>query len=141
MNVVIPGVDGDLTGVLLEPEGLERRRGTRRGPDLGSADAPARFPAVIVLPEIDGFCEGTVAAARRLAAAGYVALALDLYAPYGSTPRLREHGGHPRRGSIGSTTAASSPIWPWRSPGSRPCPRSIPIAWARSGSPSEVATP
>ena len=74
MNVVIPGVDGDLIGVLLEPEG---------------ADGPARFPAVIVLPEIDGFCEGTVAAARRLAAAGYVALALDLYAPYGSTPRLR----------------------------------------------------
>jgi dienelactone hydrolase len=42
-----------------------------------------------VLPEIDGFCAGTVAAARRLAAAGYVALALDLYAPYGSTPPLR----------------------------------------------------
>jgi carboxymethylenebutenolidase len=71
--VVIPGVDGDLAGVLLEP--------------LAGALAPA--PALIVLPEIDGFCEGTVAAARRLADAGYVALALDLYAPYGSTPVLR----------------------------------------------------
>ncbi len=46
-------------------------------------------PAILVLPEIDGFCEGTVAAARRLAAAGYVALALDPFAPYGSTPKLR----------------------------------------------------
>jgi carboxymethylenebutenolidase len=72
-DVVIPGVDGDLTGVLLRPR--------------AAASAPA--PAVIVLPEIDGFCAGTVAAARRLAAAGYVALALDLYAPYGSTPVLR----------------------------------------------------
>ena len=118
MNVVIPGVDGDLTGVLLEPEGP-----TPKGPrPRCEADGPARFPAVIVLPEIDGFCEGTVAAARRLAAAGYVALALDLYAPYGSAPRLRNMRGHPARGSFGSTTAASSPIWPWRSPGSRPCP-------------------
>jgi dienelactone hydrolase len=43
----------------------------------------------LVLPEIDGFCEGTVAAARRLAESGYVALALDPFAPYGSTPKLR----------------------------------------------------
>ncbi|MGO8859967.1 MAG: dienelactone hydrolase family protein [Acidimicrobiales bacterium] len=78
-EVVIPGVDGDLTGVLLEPD----------CPPAGEADGPAGLPAVVVLPEIDGFCEGTVAAARRLAAAGYVALALDLYAPYGSAPRLR----------------------------------------------------
>jgi carboxymethylenebutenolidase len=85
VNVVIPGVDGDLTGVLLEPEGTEHDG----APTRGSADAPARLPAVVVLPEIDGLCEGTVAAARRLAAAGYVALALDLFAPYGSTPRLR----------------------------------------------------
>jgi carboxymethylenebutenolidase len=90
VNVVIPGVDGDLRGVLLEPEGLELEGADPDGaPTLGSANAPARFPAVVVLPEIDGFCEGTVAAARRLAAAGYVTLALDLYAPYGSTPRLR----------------------------------------------------
>lgn len=75
-DVVIPGVDGDLTGVLLRPH-----------PASIPGRAPA--PAVIVLPEIDGFCAGTVAAARRLAAAGYVALALDLYAPYGSTPILR----------------------------------------------------
>jgi dienelactone hydrolase len=83
-DVVIPGVDGDLTGVLLHPSAV--------GPSTGatpSFDIPARAPAVIVLPEIDGFCAGTVAAARRLAAAGYVALALDLYAPYGSTPLLR----------------------------------------------------
>ena len=48
-DVVIPGVDGDLTGVLLRPR--------------AAASAPA--PAVIVLPEIDGFCAGTVAAATR----------------------------------------------------------------------------
>jgi carboxymethylenebutenolidase len=78
-QVVIPGVDGDLSGVLLEPR------------DHSTAPAPpqALAPAVIVLPEIDGFCEGTVAAAQRLADAGYVALAVDLYAPYGSTPVLR----------------------------------------------------
>jgi carboxymethylenebutenolidase len=72
-DVVIPGVAGDLAGVLLQP----------------TATTAAPAPAVIVLPEIDGFCAGTIAAARRLAAAGYVALALDLYAPYGSTPTLR----------------------------------------------------
>ena len=79
---MIPGVDGDLAGVLLEPAGAA----------LGAAPGPsgtARIPAVVVLPEIDGFCVGTVAAARRLAEAGYVALALDLYAPYGSAPDLR----------------------------------------------------
>jgi len=69
--VTIPGVDGDLTGVLFSPAG------------------EGMSPAILVLPEIDGFCDGTVAAARRLAASGYVALALDPYAPYGSTPRLR----------------------------------------------------
>jgi carboxymethylenebutenolidase len=74
--VVIPGGDGDLAGVLLEPL-------------ADPATTTALAPALIVLPEIDGFCEGTVAAARRLADAGYVALALDLYAPYGSTPVLR----------------------------------------------------
>jgi carboxymethylenebutenolidase len=79
-EVVIPGVDGDLTGVLLEPDPT---------PVPGVEPHPAGLPAVIVLPEIDGFCEGTVAAARRLAAAGYVALALNLFAPYGSTPRLQ----------------------------------------------------
>jgi carboxymethylenebutenolidase len=70
-HVVIPGVAGDLRGELREPAGS------------GVAGA------VIVLPEIDGFCDGTVAAAQRLADAGYVALALDLYAPYGGTPVLR----------------------------------------------------
>jgi carboxymethylenebutenolidase len=70
-HVEIPGVDGDLFGELRRPE--------------VHGDAPA----VIVLPEIDGFCAGTVAAAQRLAEAGYVALALDLYAPYGGTPTLR----------------------------------------------------
>jgi carboxymethylenebutenolidase len=71
-QVTIPGVDGDLVGVLCEPTG-----------------SPGMRPAVLVLPEVDGFCEGTVAAARRLAGAGYVALALDPFAPYGSTPVLR----------------------------------------------------
>ena len=70
-QVTISGVDGDLTGVLISPAGQ------------------GLHPAVLVLPEIDGFCDGTVAAARRLAASGYVALALDPFAPYGSTPRLR----------------------------------------------------
>ena len=70
-QVAIPGVDGDLSGELRRPEGT----------------TPA--PAVIVLSEIDGFCPGTVAAAQHLADAGYVALALDLYTPYGGTPPLR----------------------------------------------------
>jgi carboxymethylenebutenolidase len=72
-EVAVPGIDGDLTGVLFSP--------------AGRADEGPR-PAVLVHPEIDGFCEGTVAAARRLAAAGYVALALDPFTPYGSTPVL-----------------------------------------------------
>jgi carboxymethylenebutenolidase len=72
-RIVVPGVAGDLLGQLLRPVGSDDSRG----------------PAVVVLPEIDGFCEGTVAAARRLAHAGYVALALDLYAPYGGAPPLR----------------------------------------------------
>jgi carboxymethylenebutenolidase len=71
-DVTFPGVDGDLAGVLCEPPGSE-----------------GAHAAVLVLPEIDGFCEGTVAAARRLAAAGYVALALNPFAPYGPTPVLR----------------------------------------------------
>ena len=70
-HVSFPGVDGDLTGVLCSPAG------------------DGVSPAILVLPEIDGFCDGTVAAARRLAASGYVALALDPFAPYGSTPVLR----------------------------------------------------
>jgi carboxymethylenebutenolidase len=74
-QVNIPGVDGDLTGVLFAPAAESG------GGGVG--------PAVLVLPEIDGFCDGTVAAARRLAASGYVALALDPFAPYGSTPVLR----------------------------------------------------
>jgi carboxymethylenebutenolidase len=70
-EVAFPGVDGDLVGVLFSPPG-----GTMS-------------PAVLVLPEIDGFCDGTVAAAHRLARSGYVALALDPFAPYGSAPPLR----------------------------------------------------
>jgi dienelactone hydrolase len=70
-EVAIPGVDGDLAGVLFSPAG------------------EAVSPAILVLPEIDGFCAGTVAAARRLAGSGYVALALDPFAPYGPTPSLR----------------------------------------------------
>jgi dienelactone hydrolase len=87
-NVVIPGVDGDLIGVLLRPATGAATTATAATTDTTAATATAT-PAVIVLPEIDGFCAGTIAAARRLAAAGYVALALDLYAPYGSTPILR----------------------------------------------------
>jgi carboxymethylenebutenolidase len=91
-DVVLPGVDGDLSGVLLEPDGADGGEGGE-GAALASSSAArgiAGLPAVIVVPEIDGFCAGTVAAARRLAEAGYVALALDLYAPYGSAPEL--HG-------------------------------------------------
>jgi carboxymethylenebutenolidase len=69
-EVTISGVDGALAGALVVPP----------GPPAG---------AVVVLPEVDGYCPGTVAAARRLAASGYVALALDLFAPYGGTPELR----------------------------------------------------
>ena len=66
-------MEGDLVGHLCVPR-------DDRGPR----------PAVVVLPELDGFCSGTVAAAQRLADAGYVALALDLYAPYGGAPVLRD---------------------------------------------------
>jgi carboxymethylenebutenolidase len=86
-EVTIPGVDGDLSGVLVSPAGPS-------APDVlvppGAAGATGA-PIVVVLPEIDGFCAGTVAAARRLGRSGYVALALDLYAPYGSAPRLRNY--------------------------------------------------
>jgi dienelactone hydrolase len=80
-EVQIPGVDGVLAGVLLEPDGTPIG-----GP---GGNGTTGLPAVVVVPEIDGFCAGTVAAARRLAGAGYIALALDLYAPYGSAPVLR----------------------------------------------------
>jgi carboxymethylenebutenolidase len=78
-HVVLPGVDGDLAGVLIEPDGAPP----------ATPNGAAGLPAVVVVPEIDGFCAGTVAAAQRLADAGYIALSLDLYAPYGSTPDLR----------------------------------------------------
>jgi carboxymethylenebutenolidase len=98
-DVVIPGVDGDVTGVMLvpvapapAPPAPAPARANAATPAGTPAPAPSLAPAVIVLPEIDGFCEGTVAAAQRLADAGYVALALDLYAPYGSTPMLRGSG-------------------------------------------------
>jgi carboxymethylenebutenolidase len=84
-HVVLPGVDGDLSGVLFEPDSTA----AATAPGAPALPAPAGLPAVIVVPEIDGFCEGTVAAARRLAEAGYITLALDLYAPYGSAPHLR----------------------------------------------------
>ncbi len=70
-TVVVPGVEGDLAGELWMPASGQS------------------FPAVVVLAEVDGFNEGTRAAARRLATAGYVALALDLYAPLGRAPVLR----------------------------------------------------
>jgi carboxymethylenebutenolidase len=91
-DVVIPGVDGDLTGVMLAPVAPAPSNApatTNASGTTNAAPGPTLTPAVIVLPEIDGFCEGTVAAAQRLADAGYVALALNLYAPYGSTPVLR----------------------------------------------------
>lgn len=72
-KVAVPGVDGDLAGELFGPAGT----------------AGAGAPAVIVVPEVDGFSEGTRAAAQRLAGAGCVALALDLYAPLGAAPALR----------------------------------------------------
>jgi carboxymethylenebutenolidase len=89
-DVAIPGVDGHLSGVLFEPDraALETAPGAAPGAEPGATE-DAGLPAVVVVPEIDGFCAGTVAAARRLARAGYVALALDLYAPYGSAPALR----------------------------------------------------
>jgi carboxymethylenebutenolidase len=92
--VTISGVDGDLSGVLLEPvvaAVVERADGTANGAATAAGTTAAGAPVIVVLPEIDGFCAGTVAAARRLAEAGYVALALDLYAPYGSAPRLRNY--------------------------------------------------
>ena len=68
----IPGVAGDLVGVLMRP-----------------AHGAGRRPAVAVLPEVDGLSAPTEGATRRLADAGYVALALDLYAPFGGAPPLR----------------------------------------------------
>ena len=71
-EVEVPGVDGHLAGHLLVPDGS--------GP----------VPAVIVLPEVDGMNDGTMAAARRLSGAGYAALALDLYTPLGGAPPLAD---------------------------------------------------
>lgn len=71
--MAVPGVDGNLIGHLCIPPNSSGPR-----------------PAVVVLPELDGFCPGTVAAAQRLSDAGYVALGLDLYAPYGGVPVLRD---------------------------------------------------
>src|SRR5271165_5207872 len=75
-QVTVPGVDGDLGGSLARPVPAEE-------PGGGGPRA-----AVVVLPEVDGLSADTEAAARRLAGAGYVALALDLYAPYGGAPPL-----------------------------------------------------
>lgn len=69
--VVVPGVAEDLVGQLFAPPTLDRR------------------PGIVVLPEIDGLNAGTLAAADRLSTAGFTALALDLYAPYGGAPPLR----------------------------------------------------
>ena len=66
------GVDGDLAGHLVVP------------------DLPLPRPGVVVLPEVDGYNPSTVAAARRLGEAGYVALSLDLFAPFGGTPPLAD---------------------------------------------------
>jgi carboxymethylenebutenolidase len=70
--VAIAAMDADLRGVLVRPAGRT---------------APG--PAVMVVPEVDGLTADTETAARRLADAGYVALAVDLYAPLGGAPRLR----------------------------------------------------
>jgi dienelactone hydrolase len=58
-EVVIPGVDGDLVGVLLTPDATAPVA-------TSGGEGTAGYPAVVVLPEIDGF-----------------------YAPYGSAPVLR----------------------------------------------------
>jgi carboxymethylenebutenolidase len=89
-QVEIPGVNGDLSGVLVEPDRDASYDDGNAGALAPGAPAPGA-PIVVVLPEIDGLCAATVAAARRLAESGYVALALDLYAPYGSAPRLRNY--------------------------------------------------
>jgi len=70
-DVTVPGVAGGLAGRLIVPQAMGPR------------------PAVIVLPEIDGLSQGTVASALRLAESGYVTLALDLYTPFGGAPPLR----------------------------------------------------
>ena len=73
--VTLPGVDQDLRGVLI-------------GPTAGHA-AAGPSPVVIVVPEVDGLTTDTEVAARRIAGAGYTALAVDLYAPLGGVPKLR----------------------------------------------------
>jgi len=57
---------------------------------LALPDGPGPFPAVLVAHELNGFRPSMVNAARRLAAAGFAALAIDLYAPLGGAPKLRQ---------------------------------------------------
>jgi|GEM_PF-345188 carboxymethylenebutenolidase len=72
-EVTLPGVDGDLRGILVRP--------------AGPGDRPT--PVVVVVPEVDGLTSDTEVAAGRLAGAGYTALAVDLYTPLGGVPKLR----------------------------------------------------
>ena len=53
-DVVIPGVDGSLSGVLFEPDG--GALGAAPGAAPG-ATGDAGLPAVVVVPEIDGFTD------------------------------------------------------------------------------------
>src|SRR5436309_8667607 len=67
-DVSFPSSDGDLRGYLAAPEGA--------GP----------WPGVVVLHELFGLTDDIRAQADRFAAAGYLALAPDLYA-WSNTPR------------------------------------------------------
>jgi carboxymethylenebutenolidase len=69
--VEIPVREGVVTGHLALPEG------------------PGPHGAVVITHELNGFRPAMIAAARRLAAAGFAALAVDLYAPLGGVPRFR----------------------------------------------------
>jgi len=71
-EVVVPGVDGVMNGRLFHLDGGRPR------------------PAILVLPEVDGYCAATEAAAARLAGAGYAAVALDVFAPLGGVPPLTD---------------------------------------------------
>ncbi|HMD45683.1 MAG TPA: dienelactone hydrolase family protein, partial [Acidimicrobiales bacterium] len=65
----VPGVDGGLSALVVRPE----------------PSAPAA-PGILVLPDVQGYDASTEAAAVRLAAAGYLAVALDLFSPLGPPP-------------------------------------------------------
>lgn len=68
----IPVSEGLVTGELALPDG--------KGP----------WPAILIAHELNGYRPSMANAARRLAEAGFAALAVDLYAPLGGAPRMRE---------------------------------------------------